>query len=348
MAGWSLLPMSSEGLITAAHFNELRAAISEKATALGAAGYIPAAVSSGDLLTSTLLSNYRAAALDLLNLFSEKTGSGSEDISFVAIGSANDILTEVFGSAAWPNAGASVIRAQDLNDIRLVVNWYGDQGFWVRPVAGSRGVPVSCKRATDGSTITDWADGWSQAVEDVFDGIAADIYTATGSNLDYVGRRFNARTWGSPYEEYRCNWGSLPGESYANHNKWTDTFGAQVNVTASGLFLNREKNVGYDSTYKELGPLTWKLDMAGTDVITRTTGTSDDRDDVFLTQSAVTGNMTAISYELYTDVDPANTTDWEDWSPAAPAGYGHYYVTSQMIWFDSYGCWYQIQWDYET
>jgi len=116
---WTTIPCTSGQVIRATWFDEIRAAIQERDTAVGTS-YAPADVASKDLIR--LRDEYRTAINNLIPEFYVKAGS-HPNVTMTAYSKAA-VMTECFGGGVvdWPNLGSTLLRAQDFNDMRTVLN----------------------------------------------------------------------------------------------------------------------------------------------------------------------------------------------------------------------------------
>ena len=115
---WSALPCTSGEVIRAAWFDEIRAAITERTDVVG--GSPPDDVGSGDLIQ--LRGNYRAAVESLIPSYYAISGTGTS--TDFTVWTKATIMTEAFGGGVtdWPNLGDTILRAQDFNDMRTILN----------------------------------------------------------------------------------------------------------------------------------------------------------------------------------------------------------------------------------
>ena len=117
---WTELPASSGDLIIEEWYDELKAAIDERADVVSTSK--PSDVSGGDLNAWTTITTYRDKIELLIPKFYKKAGSGTS--TTFALYDKATIMTDCFGGGVtdWPNKTDKLLMVSHWNDMRTVLN----------------------------------------------------------------------------------------------------------------------------------------------------------------------------------------------------------------------------------
>ena len=148
MAGWTTVPVANEDAILDDNFDEVRAAILERATAAGQSLTVTDVSTDGDQ-AAAVRTNYRSNIEALIPYFANPAAG-------YAAYNKETCLTAAIGAADWTAAGDTYMYTEQLNEMQDVLNLL----IWAIIIP----LGANCNTSEDtgtGSSAASYADAWT-------------------------------------------------------------------------------------------------------------------------------------------------------------------------------------------